>query len=213
MEILFEDYYLLVINKAAGLPVQSDNYESVESLVEKHFETKHSKKQFFGFPHQLDRAVSGILILAKTPQALKHLNQQFETRKLKKIYLAECEIRSELPLKLNQKLAFSEYISRTNDNKKALISLPTKKQIANALLNVKAVEITENKVLFEVELLSGKYHQIRAQLAFHGFPILFDTLYNGNEIAPEKIHLHCQKMVFSHPKTDDKIEMKCSSAF
>ena len=213
MEILFEDYYLLVINKAAGLPVQSDNYESVESLVEKHFETKHSKKQFFGFPHQLDRAVSGILILAKTPQALKHLNQQFEARKLKKIYIAECENRSELPLKLNQKFAFSEFLTRTKDNKKALISVPTKKQIANALLNVKAVEINENLVRFEVELLSGKYHQIRAQLAFHSFPILLDTLYNDTEVAPEKIHLHCHKMVFSHPKTEEKMEMKCSAGF
>ena len=197
--ILYEDNHLLVFNKRAGEIVQGDKTED-EPLSEtlKAFVAARDGKPgrvFMGVPHRLDRPVSGIVIFAKTSKALERLNEAFREGEVHKTYWAlVCEepARKEAELK--------DYLVRNEkQNKSYLYSYP-KAGAKEARLIYKQIAATKRYFLLEVTLLTGRHHQIRAQLAAMGCHIKGDLKYGAPRSNPDgSISLHARSVSFMHP--------------
>jgi RluA family pseudouridine synthase len=189
--ILFEDKFLLIVNKAAGIAVEkiSPQIITLEDLVYSHL-LLTAKKPFVGIVHRLDRPTSGIILFAKKPSVLKIMNAQFEKRTVRKYYVALVD--GEIP---NPSGSLKDYLHKDFFQKKAIIS------------NQKS-NLIGHRTLLNIELLTGKYHQIRAQLASMGFPIAGDVLYGGELWKREGIGLHASALQFDHPETKERITIK-----
>lgn len=203
LPILFEDNYLLVINKPPGLQVERDHWgnPSVEDRVGEYFQENFPwKKQLIvGIVHRLDRPVSGVLILAKTRMALKQLNRQFEERKVKKTYLAWVENK---PPKRKGELV--HWLKKSDKLRKAIVTTEKNKHAKQARLRYRVRHSANDRTLLDVLLLTGRYHQIRAQLGAIGSPIVGDEKY-GSKIKSEggEIALQSNSLTISHPKTQE----------
>lgn len=206
MEIIHQDAHILVINKAQGLNSEEDKQGSPSALEEARifFEQTEKKKPVFVMNvHRLDRPVSGILLFARKPSALKILNAQFEKREVKKVYWAI----TSAPLPQNSG-KLSHGLKKDPIQRKAIISDRESKIYVKVELLYRKVAEINGKYLWEISLLTGKYHQIRAQLAFMGCPLIGDAKY-GSEISYKEnaIALHARMLRFQHPSTLEKMEM------
>lgn len=209
LNILFEDRYLLAISKPAGLIVEKNQYEedTLEDRVESYLWTK--KPPFVGIVHRLDRVTSGVIIFAKKPSILKNLNRQFETRKIKKCYRALTS-----PCPAPNRFVLEHFHGKDLQKKKAIIkdhSFPGSKPCK---LSYTVKNNMADDALVEVWLHTGRYHQIRAQLAHMGWPIKGDIKY-GATVPYEKqgIALHAHKLQFLHPFSGDIIEIEAPVPF
>ena len=205
--ILYEDNHLLVVNKKVGEIVQGDK-TSDEPLTEtyKAFIAQRDSKPglvYLGLPHRLDRPVSGITVLAKTSKALERLNAMFRDSKVHKFYWAlvcsqpePSEGHLENMLWRNEKQNKS-FICREGS---------MRKDAKLAKLNYSQIGRTDRYFLVEVELLTGRHHQIRCQLSNLGCPIKGDLKYGAPRSNPDGgISLHARRIVFVHPV--QKVEM------
>lgn len=207
LSILFEDNYLLAVNKPAGLQTERDRNgnPSVEDLVSGYFKTTYPwKKQLItGVVHRLDRQVSGVLVFAKTPMALKNLNRQFEERTIRKFYLAIVENTLHL-----QEGELVHWLRKDQANRIAVVSTGRNKQAHQCRLRYRILKTGGGKSLVEIELLTGRYHQIRAQFSAEGSPVLGDEKYGA---APGPVQgmicLHAGRLMIEHPKTGEKLEL------
>ncbi|HNR18418.1 MAG TPA: RluA family pseudouridine synthase [Bacteroidia bacterium] len=208
-QVIFEDYYLLVLNKPYGLQTEADNFgnPSLELWAHQHIQQQHPKKKtvFVGIVHRLDRPVAGIVLIAKTKTALANLNKQFEERKVKKTYEAVVEKK---PLKELDTL--THFLKKDVKFKKALISERPKKDFVKCSLTYHSQKINKDKsALLEIELHTGRYHQIRAQLAFIDCPIVGDVLYGAKTKSNEnKIELAATALSFTHPFSNKPMEVR-----
>jgi RluA family pseudouridine synthase len=198
LKILYQDKYLIAVEKPAGLNTEPDangNRNLADELKKQLSKTQQLK---FGpaIIHRLDRPVSGIVLFALTPTALKKMNKLFAERKVTKIYQA---IVKGHPLPHQKKL--KHYLFKDTINKKAIISNELKSEFIPVSLTYKIIEKHEQNSKLEIVLHSGKYHQIRAQLAAIGHPIIGDTLYGDNTtlIPKNTILLHASTLIFNHP--------------
>lgn len=199
--ILFEDNHLLVVNKKVGEIVQGDK-TSDEPLTEKYkaFIAMRDAKPgqvFMGLPHRLDRPVSGITVLAKTSKALERLSAMFRDSDVHKFYWAlVCQ-------EPQQEEALLENMMWRNEKQnKSYICRPgaTRKDAKNARLRYRRLGRTDRYVLVEVELLTGRHHQIRCQLSNMGCPIKGDLKYGAPRSNPDGgISLHARRITFIHP--------------
>lgn len=199
--ILFEDNHLLVVNKKVGEIVQGDK-TSDEPLTEKYkaFIAMRDAKPgqvFMGLPHRLDRPVSGITVLAKTSKALERLSAMFRDSDVHKFYWAlVCQ-------EPQQEEALLENMMWRNEKQnKSYICRPgaTRKDAKNARLRYRRLGRTDRYVLVEVELLTGRHHQIRCQLSNMGCPIKGDIKYGAPRSNPDGgISLHARRITFVHP--------------
>lgn len=199
--ILFEDNHLLVVNKKVGEIVQGDK-TSDEPLTEKYkaFIAMRDAKPgqvFMGLPHRLDRPVSGITVLAKTSKALERLSAMFRDSDVHKFYWAlVCQ-------EPQQEEALLENMMWRNEKQnKSYICRPgaTRKDAKNARLRYRRLGRTDRYVLVEVELLTGRHHQIRCQLSNMGCPIKGDLKYGAPRSNPDGgISLHARRITFVHP--------------
>ena len=199
--ILFEDNHLLVVNKKVGEIVQGDK-TSDEPLTEKYkaFIAMRDAKPgqvFMGLPHRLDRPVSGITVLAKTSKALERLSAMFRDSDVHKFYGAlVCQ-------EPQQEEALLENMMWRNEKQnKSYICRPgaTRKDAKNARLRYRRLGRTDRYVLVEVELLTGRHHQIRCQLSNMGCPIKGDLKYGAPRSNPDGgISLHARRITFVHP--------------
>ncbi|MCB0522038.1 MAG: RluA family pseudouridine synthase [Lewinellaceae bacterium] len=199
--IIFEDNYILAINKPAGLQAEADRWgsPSVELEATAYLEKTYPwKKQLIvGIVHRLDRPVSGVMLLAKTPMALKSLNLQFERRTVRKKYLALVE--GELPTASGELV---DWLGKDQSERRAVVSSRQDKQARECRLLFQVLETgKDGKSLVEVELLTGRYHQIRAQLAAIGCPIMGDGKYGSTLDGGGMICLHAHSLSVEHPKT------------
>lgn len=199
--ILYEDNHLLVVNKKVGEIVQGDK-TSDEPLTEKYkaFIAMRDAKPgqvFMGLPHRLDRPVSGITVLAKTSKALERLSAMFRDSEVHKFYWAlVCQ-------EPQQEEALLENMMWRNEKQnKSYICRPgaTRKDAKNARLKYRRIGRTDRYVLLEVELLTGRHHQIRCQLSNIGCPIKGDLKYGAPRSNPDGgISLHARRITFVHP--------------
>ncbi|RAW00851.1 RluA family pseudouridine synthase [Pseudochryseolinea flava] len=195
--ILFEDEYVLVINKPHGLMVEPDRngHHNLLHQVQGYIRNNVAKgnEVYAQHIHRLDRPVSGIVLFAKQRSVLKNLSEQFAERRVKKFYQA---LTSNTPAQAQGTL---DHWHRKEKKKAAIYeeAIPYTEQ-ANLAYKVTALE--ENRFLWDIALHTGKFHQIRAQLAHVHCPVIGDELY-GSSIAyqPNAIALTASKLVFFHP--------------
>lgn len=209
MEILFEDNYVLAFNKPSGLQSDADRHGNLcaEKQVGDYLKQTYTwKKQLIaGLAHRLDRPASGLLLFGLTPAALKSLLAQFEARTVGKFYLAvleQCPPQDEGELK--------HWLKKDDVQKRSVVVNPQTKHSQECRLRYKVLEKKEGKNLVEIELLTGRYHQIRAQMGAIGCPVLGDDKYGAKPLKPaiSMIYLHCHRLVFDHPKTGERMEVK-----
>jgi 23S rRNA pseudouridine1911/1915/1917 synthase len=204
LTILFETDDFLVVNKPAGLLVEisEHGFPSVEKWALDYQQTK-KKKPFVGIVHRLDRPVSGALLLAKKPSILKLLNEQFREKTVEKTYLAIAE--NEPP---KTRGCLTHWLLKDLKNKRAEVSLKKVKGSAECVLHYELRQQNTRGFLIEVHPKTGKFHQIRAQLAAVGCPIIGDERYGARQLyRPDSIALHAHRLKFSSPVTNEGLEI------
>ena len=208
MQVLYEDNHIIIVSKRAGEIVQGDKTGDVplSETVAAYLKEKYSKpgNVFIGVPHRLDRPVSGVVVLAKTSKALSRLNEMFRVGSVDKRYLAIVKNMPKQPEgRLENWLVRNEKQNRSYAYDK---EVPGSKQ---AILNYKLVASSVNYHLLEVELLTGRHHQIRCQLAKMGCPIKGDLKYGAERSNPDgSISLHAFHVMFEHPVSHEMIDVK-----
>jgi len=205
LDILYEDNHLIAINKIPSEIVQGDKTGDIPltDKVKEYIKKKYNKpgEVYLGLPHRLDRPTSGIVILAKTSKALSRLNQMFQEGEIKKIYWAVVDSKP-----TNEKAQLVHYLIK---NEKQNKSYAYEKEVPNskiAKLNYEIIASSDHYFLLEIELLTGRHHQIRAQLATIGCCIKGDLKYGSPHSNKDaSIHLHSRKAEFIHPVSKEKI--------
>lgn len=194
--ILLETAQLLVVNKPAGLVVERlpQGYPSVEEWALGYLGAL-ARKPFIGIVHRLDRPVSGVLLLAKKPAALKELNRQFAGRQVEKIYRAIVE---RPPVAKAGTL--THWLSKDPAAKRAVVSKTGAAGAVLCELKYKVMGEAQGGTQLEIRPMQGKFHQIRAQLAAAGMPILGDEKYGATlPYRPGAIALHAWSLRFRNP--------------
>lgn len=197
--ILFEDNHLIIINKMAGEIVQGDKTGDVPLVdsVKDYLKARYNKpgNVFCGLVHRIDRPVSGAVIFAKTSKALARMNEIVKDRKISKTYWALVEKSPEIA---EQELI--HYVRKNEQNNKTIVSSTPKDGFVMAKLSYKTIRQLTNYTLLEVNLYTGRHHQIRAQLSANGTPIKGDLKYGAKRSNPDgSISLHSYKVEFEHP--------------
>jgi len=215
LNILFEDYYLLAINKPAGLSSErgAGRHPSAETDALLYFtqqlqQNSTSKRlkstPFLRLAHRLDRPTSGILLMAKTKTALADLMLQFEQREAKKTYLAMTERK---PQTLEGTL--KNWLAKDETGKKSAIREKEGRGAQKAELSYTTLTANGPGTLLEVQPLTGRFHQIRAQLAHIGCPVVGDVLYGAKPWREHEIKLHACRLTFRHPKSGEMMTLEC----
>ena len=206
-QIVFEDNHLLIINKRVGQLVQGDktgDWSLLELL--KDFIKKRDQKPgnvFLGLVHRIDRPTSGLVIYAKTSKALSRLTQMVKNREVKKTYWAIVPKEMIAP---TQRLV--HYLKKNEKTNKATVFTKPTEGAKEAILTYNTIKILDHYQLLEIDLETGRHHQIRAQLSKTGVPIKGDLKYNSPRSNPDGgISLHARKLEFLHPVTKEKMEI------
>ncbi len=206
-EILYEDNHLIAVNKTNHDLVQGDNTgdAALDFRIKKYLKEKFDKpgRVYLGVTHRLDRPVSGVVLFTRTSKALTRMNELFRNGEIQKTYWA---IVKNKPLKDEDTL--SSYIVRNTKQNKSYCYDKEVKDSQIAKLEYKLLASSENYYLLEVNLLTGRHHQIRAQLSAMGSPIKGDLKYGFPRSNPDGgISLHARKIAFLHPVTKENIEI------
>ncbi|MBQ0151425.1 MAG: RluA family pseudouridine synthase [Chryseobacterium sp.] len=202
-QIVYEDNHMLVVNKKVGQLVQGDKTGD-ESLLEsiKNFIKIRDEKPgnvFLGLVHRIDRPTSGLVIYAKTSKALSRLTQMVKNREVKKTYWA---VVPKEPIPKSQRLV--HYLKKNEKNNKASVFTKVTEGAKESILTYTIIKTLENYMLLEVDLETGRHHQIRAQLSKTGVPIKGDLKYGSPRSNPDGgINLHARKLEFVHPVTKE----------
>jgi len=205
MEVLFEDNHIIAVNKTNSDIVQVDKTGdlSLEDMVKAYIKVKFNKpgEVFLGVVHRIDRPVSGAVLFARTSKALVRLNEMFQRKEVKKIYWA---IVKEKPPKISDTL--NHYIVRDQQKNKSYAFDIEKKDAKPASLTYTLLASAENYHLLEIDLHTGRHHQIRCQLAKIGCPIKGDLKYGFPRSNTDGgISLHSRKIEFIHPVSKKQI--------
>ena len=206
-QIIYEDNHLLIINKKAGQLVQGDKTgdESLLESLKKFIKNRDQKpgNVFLGLVHRIDRPTSGLVIYAKTSKALSRLTQMVKNREIKKTYWA---IVTKEMVPQTQRLV--HYLQKNEKNNKAIVYPRPTEGAKEAILTYNIIKVLDNYQLLEIDLETGRHHQIRAQLSKTGIPIKGDLKYGSPRSNPDGgISLHARKLEFVHPVTKEKIEI------
>lgn len=206
-EILFEDNHIIIVNKRASDIVQGDRTGDVPlSEVVKHYiREKYNKpgEAFLGVVHRLDRPVSGAVIFARTGKALARLNEMIRDRKIAKIYWA---VTSALPPDPEGHLI--HYLKKNEKKNTSFAYGEPGGGRLKAELNYRHLGSSDNYHLLEIELLTGRHHQIRVQLAEIGCVVKGDLKYGAKRSNKDaSIHLHARKLSFLHPVRKETVEI------
>ncbi len=212
--ILYEDDTLLVSNKPAGLMVEPDrnNHPNLLQQVKNYLkETTGEKLPYVQHLHRLDRVTSGIVLFTKKKEHLKNLSEQFAQRQVSKYYEALTS-NSPVPGTLEGTKGILEHWHRKEKKKAVLV--PEGTDFAEKAKLEYSVTPHGNYFLWKIKLHTGKYHQIRVQLASLGCPILGDELYGSTEAyLPNAIALHAEKLMIMHPVTHQEMVFEVSNNF
>jgi 23S rRNA pseudouridine1911/1915/1917 synthase len=205
LQVIHEDNHIIVINKRVGDIVQGDKTgdKPLSEVVKEYLKTKYEKpgEVFLGVVHRLDRPTTGIVVFAKTSKALTRLNELFSTRETQKTYWAV--VKNKPPNTSDNLIHFIKRNEKTNTSKAHLKEVPESKK---ASLDYKIIKELNNHFALEINLHTGRHHQIRAQLAAINCPIKGDLKYGFDRSNPDGgIHLHARKLAFIHPVSKESI--------
>lgn len=205
--ILYEDNHLIILNKEASEIVQGDKTgdEPLSEKLKQYLKEKYNKpgNVFLGVVHRLDRPVSGVIVFAKTSKALARMNQLLKQRALKKTYWA---IVKNAPPANEGTLV--HHLVRKEKNNKTYVYQDAVRDSKEAILEYRLLAKSDDYYLLEVDLKTGRHHQIRAQLSAIGSPIRGDLKYGFPRSNPDaSISLHARKVAFEHPVSHEKLEI------
>lgn len=211
LQILHEDNHIIVINKRVGDIVQGDvtGDKPLSEVVKEYIKEKYDKPGdvFLGVVHRLDRPTTGIIVFAKTSKALTRLNKSFKNRETKKIYWA---VVKNMPPKANDTLI--HYLKRNPKNNTSKAHIKEVPDSKKASLQYTVFKKLDNYLGLEIQLHTGRHHQIRAQLTAIGCPIKGDLKYGFDRSNPDGgIHLHARQLEFIHPVTKDVIKITAAT--
>ncbi len=206
-QIVFEDNHLLIINKKAGQLVQGDKTGDASLLdLIKDFIKKRDQKPgnvFLGLVHRIDRPTSGLVIYAKTSKALTRLTQMVKNREIKKTYWAVVQ-KTMIP----QSQRLVHHLQKNEKTNKATVFIKPTDNAKESILNYQIIKVLDNFQLLEIDLETGRHHQIRAQLSKIGAAIKGDLKYGAARSNPDGgIHLHARKLEFIHPVMKENLEI------
>lgn len=199
MEIVYEDNHLIIVNKSCSELVQGDKTGDV-SLIDKlkaYIKVKYNKPGdvFLGLVHRLDRPTSGLVIFARTSKGLTRMNQMFKDKKVIKKYWAVVD---QPPPKEEERL--THYLKKNEKQNKSYVVKDNTKGSKEASLTYKLINSSDKYHLLEIQLHTGRHHQIRAQLAAVGCKIKGDLKYGFSRSNKDGgIHLHARYLEFEHP--------------
>jgi 23S rRNA pseudouridine1911/1915/1917 synthase len=205
MEIIYEDNHIIAVNKKVSEIVQVDKTGdvSMEDSLKLYIKEKYNKPGdvFLGIVHRIDRPVSGVVLFARTSKALVRMNEMFQEKTVKKIYWA---IVKNMPPAEEGTLI--HYITRNTKTNKSYCSVNEVNGSKKAILHYKLLSKSDNYYLLEVNLETGRHHQIRAQLAAIGCPIKGDLKYGFARSNPDGgISLHSRLVTFVHPVKGEEL--------
>ena len=206
LEIVHEDNHLLVVNKPPGLATQGviEGVPSVVTLAKEYLKRKYKKpgNVYLGVVSRLDASVSGLLVLARTSKAADRLTKQFQSGAVEKTYWALVE---SAPDPLTSEL--SHWLMKNDRQRRMEIVAPRTRSAQHARLTYQTLGKEKLGTLLEIQLLTGRKHQIRLQLSEIGRPILGDRKYGSRKLfSPEGIALCCVRLALNHPTTNKRLE-------
>ena len=213
MNILYEDNHIIAVNKTCNEIVQGDKTGDtpLSETVKAYIKAKYNKpgEVFLGVPHRLDRPTSGVVLFARTSKALTRLNEMFREKSaishqpsaIRKTYWAIVQGTPKLP-----EARLENWLTRNEKQNKSFIAKPDTKDAKQAVLAYKTLVRGEHYSLLEINLETGRHHQIRCQLAAIGCPVKGDLKYGARRSNPDGgICLHARQIEFIHPVSKQKI--------
>ena len=203
--ILYEDNHVIVVNKLPSELTQGDKTGDaiLPDLIKSYLKEKYQKpgNVFLGVVHRLDRPTSGALVFARTSKALERLNAQFRDKETNKVYWA---IVGQKPTSASGSMV--HYLKKNEAQNKSYVVAETTPGAKKATLHYKQIATSERYFLLEVQLETGRHHQIRCQLANMGCIIKGDLKYGDKRSNPDgSICLHARTLSFEHPTTKERI--------
>ncbi len=207
MKVVYEDNHIIIVSKDSGEIVQGDKTgdEPLSETVKRYIKEKYHKpgNVFLGVVHRLDRPVSGLVVFAKTSKALARLNEMFCRGDVHKTYWAI--IKNRPP---HEEGVITSWLVRNEKQNKSYSYDKEVKGAKKAVLKYRLIGNTANYFLLEVNLLTGRHHQIRCQLASIGCPIKGDLKYGAKRSNPDgSISLLSHRVQFVHPVSHDNIDV------
>ncbi len=210
LQVLFEDNHLIAINKRPGDIVQGDKTGDLplSEVVKQYIKEKYNKpgNVYLGVAHRLDRPTSGIVVFAKTSKALPRLNKLFAEKAAKKTYWAVVKNPPE-----KQQDTLTHWMKRNTKQNKSYANLKEVSDSKKAVLDYRIIKKLDNFFLLEVDLKTGRHHQIRSQLTAIGCPIKGDLKYGFDRSNKDgSIHLHARRLSFIHPVKKEMLDLVAS---
>lgn len=205
MQVLYEDNHIIAVSKTCHEIVQGDKTGDtpLSETVKAYIKEKYNKpgEVFLGVTHRLDRPTTGVVLFARTSKALTRLNAMFQSHEqIRKTYWAIVSTDNGQRLMDKGEVRLENYLWRNEKQNKSFVVKPGTKDAKRAVLTYKAIAHSERYTLLEINLETGRHHQIRCQLAAIGCPIKGDLKYGAKRSNPDGgISLHARKIEFIHP--------------
>ena len=195
IKILYEDNHIIVVEKPVNILVQADITKDIDmlTLIKKYLKEKYNKpgNVYLGLVHRLDRPVGGVMVFARTSKAASRLSEMIHNSSFEKTYLA---------IVCGNLNGIGEFVDNiVSDEFKVSIDVSGKM----AKLKYQVIASVQNLSLVKINLITGRKHQIRAQFAYHGYPLWGDQKYNDNAKSGEQIALWAYNIKFKHPVRDE----------
>ena len=208
MNVVYADNHIIIVNKQSGEIVQGDKTGDtpLSDIVKQYIKDKYNKpgNVFLGVVHRLDRPVSGLVVFAKTSKALSRLNEMFRTGDVHKTYWAIVKKNDIAP-----EATLTDWLTRNERQNKSYAHNREVPGAKKAVLSYKVRSVSDNYMLLEVRLMTGRHHQIRCQLAHIGCPIKGDLKYGSPRSNPDgSISLMSRRVEFVHPVSKETIAVE-----
>ncbi|MDT0685980.1 RluA family pseudouridine synthase [Autumnicola psychrophila] len=210
LQVLYEDNHIIVVNKRPGDIVQGDKTgdKPLSEVVKSYLKEKYNKpgNVYLGVVHRLDRPTSGIVLFSKTSKALPRLNKLFQQKDARKTYWAV--VKNPPPKNEDTLVHFMKRNPKQNKSYAHIKEVPDSKK---AILDYRIIKELDNYYLLEIDLHTGRHHQIRSQLSSIGCPVKGDLKYGFDRSTKDaSIHLHARELKFTHPVKKEEVHIIAS---
>ena len=210
MKVLYEDNHIIVVEKPVNIPSQADKTgdDDMLTMIKAYLKEKYQKpgNVYLGLVHRLDRPVGGVMVFAKTSKAASRLSEEVRNKTLKKTYLAVCNGSFE-----ELEGTFKDYLWKDEKNNTSYVVKETKKNAKEAVLDYKVLSYDkkEDVSLVEINLHTGRHHQIRVQFSSRMHALIGDSKYHGRMLNNSTgVALWAYKLAFTHPTTKEELEFE-----